>query len=245
MPSYVKDAGVWKPATVWVKDAGIWKQPPSQYVRDAGVWKRLQEPVSPITFLASAVSTTTNVVAPASIQAGDLLVYGGRDNSGTVSCPPGFTLWDTRSSAFTDRHNVAYKIADGTEAGASLAAMNGGTPRQNLLVFRPNFPLSTLVASTVVSSGSTSSDPSPQAIASSGGVPPLVVIGMYSAIGDVTTRTFTVSGAAAKDGEVESGSNPDVWLAYKIYNGNPADVVIDMPDSGNDNCLQGGFIQCA
>ncbi|WP_292541837.1 hypothetical protein [Mesorhizobium sp.] len=52
MPSYVKDAGVWKPESTWVRDAGVWKPAPSRYVKDAGVWKPVIEPAV-LTYIGS------------------------------------------------------------------------------------------------------------------------------------------------------------------------------------------------
>lgn len=43
MTTYIKDGGVWKPASVYVKDAGVWKLS-TAYVKDAGVWKLASNP---------------------------------------------------------------------------------------------------------------------------------------------------------------------------------------------------------
>lgn len=52
MSIYVRDGGVWKPATAYVKDAGVWKLT-NAYVKDAGTWK-----------LASASLDTTPPAKP-------------------------------------------------------------------------------------------------------------------------------------------------------------------------------------
>ncbi|MBZ9820185.1 hypothetical protein LB528_12025 [Mesorhizobium sp. CA4] len=50
MSSYVKDAGVWKPALtanasrIHIKDGGVWKLPKQGWAKDAGVWKPLFPP---------------------------------------------------------------------------------------------------------------------------------------------------------------------------------------------------------
>ena len=67
--------------------------------------------------------------------------------------------------------------------------------------------------------------------------------GYGCANGTVNPRTFTVGGSAAKDGETQAtGGSADNWLAYKIYNSSPADVVIDQDDEGDNNALVSCYI---
>jgi hypothetical protein len=37
----------------------------------------------------------------------------------------------------------------------------------------------------------------------------------------------------------------DLWLAYKIYNSAPANVVIDMDDEGDDQMIHGAYMACS
>jgi hypothetical protein len=123
--------------------------------------------------------------------------------------------------------------------------MNGLTNRKVLLVFRPNVPATAYTpqdAAGEVNDG----NPSAQTVNASGGLAPLVVFGAYSERGSgggVNPRTFTVGGSAAKDGEVNSTSF--CYLAWKIYNSSPADVVVDMDDEGAGNGLQSFYIEAA
>ena len=115
--------------------------------------------------------------------------------------------------------------------------MNGtGSDDKVLLVFRGNKAASSLnVAS--VNSEATAGNPTSQTVTSSGGTPPLVVLGGYGADTTLTPRTFS----PAKDGEVNSSIY--AYLAWKIYNSSPANVSIDMDDNGGANILQSCYIE--
>lgn len=124
--------------------------------------------------------------------------------------------------------------------------MNGSSDNAKALyIFRGNIAATTLTPSTW-NQATNAGDPPAQTVLSASGIAPLVVFGCYGANSTISTRTFTVGGVGAKDGEIQGGDNTNgCWLAYKIYNSAPADVVVDMPNSGGANLLESGYIQMA
>jgi hypothetical protein len=203
-----------------------------------------------ITQVASSTSTGGNITAPAGILAGDLLVildraWDIRFTPPASVTPSGFTLIGSSLSGtnfndgFNYKQNVSYKLANGSEASASIAGMSGGGGTlKAMLVFRGNTPATALTLGG--SAGQiTDNDPTLQTCAASGGVAPLVVFGCYGSSGVVNPRTFSTT----KDGEVNPSTS--LYLAWKIYNSAPVDSNIDMDDEGNMNGLQSFYIQMA
>jgi hypothetical protein len=218
---------------------------------------------TPLTSITQVLSATSNnsatITAPSGIQAGDLIVMldaASADSSPpTAVVPTGFTSIFNVTDAANYRIIASYKKADGTEGGASITGMVGSgftnTSAKSILVFRGNAPATTITVGDI-GSQLTTGNPTAQTITASSGVAPLIVFGFYVAFlagSLVNPRTFTVSGSAAKDGEIQSlrdGSlnDADTWQAWKIYNTSPADVVVDMDDEG-DNFLGSCYIQMA
>lgn len=190
----------------------------------------------------TATSTAQTITGPSGIQAGDLLVLLDRATNviGTPATvvPSGFTSIVNTTSANV-RQIASYKIADGTEASASLTGMNGDVINAKALyVFRGNVAISAVNVSTP-NSEATDGNPASQSVTASGGTPPLIVLGCYGSSGAVDPRTFSTT----KDGEINPSTA--LYLAYKIYNVSPADTSIDMDDEGVNNILQSFYIECS
>lgn len=196
-----------------------------------------------IGFFASAVATDGDptVTAPAGILRGDLIVLLDRvSQTGlpTAVVPSGFTQIRSDNDGSSVRMIPSYKIALGTEGGTSITGMAAGSFEDGkaLAVFRGNVPISGV--SIASSAGQiTNGNPTSQNVTAASGVSPLIVIGGYASNAAVNPRTFT----PAKDGEI----NPDtlLYLAYKIYNADPADTAIDMDDEGSGNGLQSFYLK--
>lgn len=200
--------------------------------------------VTTLSHQANVISSANTITGPSSIQSGDLLIlWDTAQNSVTPiptdTVPTGFTRSFTigiSTPAFL-RYTASYKIADGTEADATLTGISGTAGAvKAMYVFRGNVPIKTTSAS-VADNQSTAGDPASQTASASGANTPLVVIGCYESSGTIDPRTFT----PAKDGEISNPSN-DHYLAYKIYNDSPANVTIDMDDEGIINALGSFFI---
>jgi hypothetical protein len=205
----------------------------------------------------SVVDVTTSVDSPtitgsASIIAEDILVFF--DCVWNILAPPpassvptDFVQISTATIGLNDdsRGTLSYKKATGAEASTSLTGMSGtGGATKILYVFRGDDPATTI---TVADPGQEATDgnPSPQTITAGSGTPPLLVIGAYcTSASALDPRTFTVGGSPAKDGEtVADGSSIISYLAYKIFNISPSDVVIDMDDESVDNILMSCYLQ--
>lgn len=189
----------------------------------------------------SATSQTSTITIPATTGVGDLIVFYqfAYDAGGAVpnAIPSGFTQASTISFA-NGTMTISYKIATSLDAGANITGMTVPSIYRNTLhVFSGNI---IAAAHNTFSAQLTYDNPTEQTVNASAGTPPLVVIGAYSGSGATDPRTFTVGGSAAKDGEINSGSG--TYLAYKIYNSAPQNVVVDMDDEGNYNTIQSGFI---
>lgn len=199
---------------------------------------------------ATSVNLAT-ITAPVGIQAGDLIVM--LDSPSALGIPPtavvptGFTSIVNTSATIGGtvgmRMICSYKIAVGTEGGTSITGMDGSTADDKvILVFRGNIPITTITPADT-DGAMIGTDPVAQTVTASGGASPLIVFGAYSSTNTIDPRTFTVAGVAAKDGEVNS-SNFN-YLAWKIYNSAPADVVIDMDDEGTAMGMQSFYLQAA
>jgi hypothetical protein len=197
-----------------------------------------------IAFQASATSTAATVTGPASIQAGDVLLLGDRARNTvglpTAVIPTGFTeIASTASDGTTSRTRLSYKIADGSEASASITGMDGtSTDNKVLLVFRPSTPATVL---TFADPGQETTDvnPTSQTITASGGAVPLIVGATYGSSAAVDPRSST----PAMDAEVSSSTL--FYFGYKIYNSAPSDHTVDMDDEGATNTLQSFYVEVA
>lgn len=199
---------------------------------------------------ASATSTAATITGPASIAAGDLLVLWDAANGSfgepTSVVPTGFTSIIDFSTVGTDLRCIAsYKIADGSEASATITGMDGAAADHKMLyVFRGNVAISSVSANDTASEINIG-NPLAQTVNASGGTPPLIIFGGYLSLGStIDPRTFTVGGSPSKDGEISTGT--DAYLAYKIYNASPADTVVDMDDEGSTyNALASFYLACS
>ncbi len=199
--------------------------------------------LSSIAQQATSSSSAQAITCPTVI-AGDLIVlweglYGPMSISG--SFPPGFTSAQATSIS-QYRLSLSYKIADGTESGASLtgilASGYSSLMRKGIATFRGD----TAITSVTVGSPNgqlTTGNPTAQNCTAGGGVVPLVVVAGFLGVGAfVGVRTFS----PAKDSEVVC-SDQQGYLAWKIYNSSPANVSIDTNDNSTGS-FNAGFNSC-
>ena len=198
-----------------------------------------------LSFRSSATSTAETVTGPSDIEAGDLLVLLDRARNTSKTGDPGsvvasgFNVIDSAFDSQNTRQILQYKIADGSEASATITGMVGDeTTNKVLLVFQGDVAIGS-VSPQDVSSEMTAGNPASQGITASGGSAPLIVLGCYGSAGAVNPRTWT-GGTPS-----EVNSSTITYLLYEIFNSSPSDITIDMDDEGNDNCLQGCYLECA
>lgn len=189
---------------------------------------------------AEATSTAETIVAPADIQAGDLLVlldFVTGFGEPTTVVPTGFTSIVNTTDATSTKQIASYKIADGSEASATLTGMTGLAIAKVLVTFRGNAAIATIAASTP-NAEITTGNPTVQSVTASAGTAPLIVFGCYGATGAIDPRTFTPD----KDGETTSATL--LYLAWRIDNRAGEDTSIDMDDEGT-NVLQSFYLEAA
>jgi hypothetical protein len=195
-------------------------------------------------------SAAGTITAPATVVAGDILVLfqvseviGATPPTAVV--PSGFTSWaDQTYSAggSAGRAILCYKLADGTESGATLTGMDDQFDRKVMFCFEA--AAGSLFASTPTLTDTNTGNPASQNVDCSGALNPVLVIGAYNSGTNVSPRTMS----AAKDGErsslgATSGTTGLTWLAYKIYNSSPVDVSVDMDDEGTAHFLFSGYLE--
>lgn len=219
---------------------------------------RFTPKVATITQQSSATSTTSSITIPSGTNGKDILIMGvrmqGADGSNAdpvASTPSGWTLiksvtLSTGTTPTVDSSSAVYwKYAAGTFGSGSSDASASVTPWATytpggiaMYTFRCDISPTT-VTSFSVNGVDQQTNPASQTVAGSSNSAPMIIIGWYGVNGDGTVtvdpRTFTVSGSAAKDGEINPRTN--MYMAYKVYNSSPADVAIDMDDEGNHNTL--------
>lgn len=195
---------------------------------------------------ANATSTGETITGPAGILAGDLIVLLDRaddsDSSAPASVvPTGFTaISDVHSNGPATRQILSYKLADGTEASATITGMVGASSTHKALyVFRGNIDIAEVTIQDADGVGQTG-NPAAQTITASGGAAPLIVIGAFGAL-----NTITESFTPAEDDSLTVTGSEEIILAYKIYDSSPANVTIDQGDHSGMNGLQGCYIECS
>lgn len=194
-----------------------------------------------ISFIASATSNAASVTAPATIDAGDLLVLMDAAKSligiPTTVVPSGFTSLVNLSGNSFGKTIWSAKIALGTEDGASITGMDGASADDKVLMqFRGNVAISAFSTAQSPVGSAGEGDPGGVTITASGGVVPLIAFAGYSSLAAISPRTFS----PAADAEISSGTGG--YAKYKIYNSSPANISIDMDDEDDFNALNGFYI---
>ena len=199
-----------------------------------------------LSFKSSSLSTGETITAPSDIVSGDLIFMLDEALAGKVSpsevIPTGFTAISSiggSPSPSNSRQIISYKIADGSEASASITGMLGSSQNKIIAVFEGDSAIGS-VAIQDISEEVTTGNPSSQAITSGGGTPALIVVGCYGSNGAVSPRTWT-GGTAT---EINSADN-ETWFDYEIFNTSPSNITIDMDDEGSVNFLQGFYAECS
>lgn len=186
-----------------------------------------------ISFVGSTTSTAATITGSASVVAGDLLILWdvAINSSGTPTSaiPTDFnTIVDFDGGGLT-KAIASYKIADGSEASASLTGMDGTSSDRKILgVWRGDVDFTSVTVRSL-NSQMTTGNPTGQSCTAASGTPPLLLIGAYYSSGAITTRSITPGAFTA---EISNGTG--FYLNYLIYDSAPASQTIDMADFGNN-----------
>lgn len=185
--------------------------------------------VSNISIFGTNTSSTPGVTAPASIIAGDFIIFDQfTRNIGapTSVTPSGFTnVFDFNNG--NDKSMCDVKIANGTEGGTTITGMDGINDYKTIIVIRGDRPIRGYQILSL-NTQSTSGNPSAQNCTAANGPVPLIIIAHYASDGTVSPRT------ASPAMDAELSPNVNFYTAYKIYNSSPSTHSIDMDDEGNN-----------
>lgn len=195
-----------------------------------------------LVFKSSATSTSSTIVAPSTIVAGDLLLsYDNAQSNGfipTSVIPSGFgsPAIINQSGLGNRRVIVSAKIADGTEAGVTYTGMDGNnTDAKIMLVFSTNG--ATSYSTFDVGFLITDTDPGSQTIMATLGNSPLLALGYIRNTSVTPGNIFTPT-------ETGVVTVPSHYAYYKIYNASPADITVDTTDNGgNANMVATFYIE--
>lgn len=162
-------------------------------------------PVSTLTSISATTSSTTSITVPATVQAGDLLIYSStaRNNTTTLPTTPTMTGWTNSINAATTstvgmRQVVYHKIAVAGDASSTITNMSGtGATGTVLLVYRPNIPITAVSTNWGTGGQATSGTPTNQTLTMSGSYTgPFIGIANYASNATVSTRGSTTTATA-------------------------------------------------
>lgn len=204
--------------------------------------------VTELAYVSSSKSTgyASSITFPADIQEGDILIvgqqYGDSDDTNesdyTANTGTGFTSAGSAHDPginWVYQHAVSYKLADGTEASASIGGFmpkeSGANTTAAIFVYRPNFLPTTLTLQDEYSYGGTG-NPAAYVINASDSALATICVGHA---GGNNGPGATWSGTA--DGTIteSSGSAELTFRAEAANKGAGADITHDVGDNGSNH----------
>jgi len=191
----------------------------------------------------SAVNNNT-INAPASINAGDLLVLfdSGRGSVGPTPAadviPSGWTGIYTHitvvGASLGMRTRVSYKIADGSEDSSNIVGMSDLSISKVMIQYRGNIAITGVALSTPVTDGQ-AGDPAAQTVAVSGATQPVIAWANY--VTD-TTLSAAISGITASN-----TYSPVAQHTVKDFLTPASSFTVDMNDDGDGNMLSSFYAE--
>lgn len=177
--------------------------------------------LSSIAKLTHATASGVTLSAPATIQAGDYLLWGDSGDTDplpTAVVPSGFTTIDNFTTSI-GRVIVAHKIADGSEASSTLTGMTASFgSKKVLIVYRGDAPIKAASVSDLAHQAKKTL--TSEIVTASNGAPPLIVIGVINSDDQMTMNP-------TKDGQVTSANfHNELSIGWKIFNDSPVNVTV-------------------
>ncbi len=214
----------------------------------------LKAPVIPpgVTHTGTPTTSTTGTISlPTGAAAGDLAVLSYATKN-TASAAPGIGTpsgWSNganiaQPSGVFVRHGMAYKVlnaGDITAGSVTLAATGNDFNRQRMHIFRPDsgYEISAITlspADTANRYSASTGNPSALVLDGSSHSAPVVIVGFALQEAGDTVSFSTESPAFDATGTAGAAN---MLVGYKVYNSSPADLTIDIGDSGAYNILRG------
>lgn len=211
--------------------------------RAFGMGGGIQAGGATITFVNSATATGGDITIPASAAVGDIAILFDTATSFSATpsdvAPSGWTLIGTSlavsGSILGLRSSVRYRVLTTGQPGSTVTGIAGDTMLKHMLVFRKS--AGTWQTPAGNSQQATTGNPTLQTVTV--GSAPLIVLGDYSATGDIDTgMTFSPTEA----GELNAGDGHHT--KYKIYNTGPQNTSVDMNDEG-EQVLRSFYVSVA
>lgn len=192
-------------------------------------------------------SGAASIVVPSNVSAGDVLFFGNYAATGSAIpgpvTPPGFvnvintSILASGSSGSSVRMTAFYKLANGSEAGATYTGMNGSVSSIVFMVFKSfTGVFGTLTPLDIAQQTVRNSTPTPQTINCAGAILPLVAFGM--AHRSATTAAL----AMTPNNQIISVPTAAFSVGYQIYNTNPTNISVSCPNSGLENSLASFYL---
>jgi len=179
---------------------------------------------------------STTIVIPADGAAGDIAVLldmAFDEGSLPASVTP--SGWTTIGTSLTVngtvqriRQNASYKILIGGDPGSSITGMSATSQTTGKVIYVFRKTSGTWEAPASINGQATTGDPTLQTV--SAGSAPYFVIGGYSSGNVASTGVNSPTFSPTQDGSlgVSGGACFISYMYYKIFNGSPAAVDIDM-----------------
>ena len=183
------------------------------------VWIRYPaEPVATLTNISVTTSTTTSITVPATVQAGDLLIYSSTARNTTTAIPttPTMTGWSNTvnvalGTTLGIRQVVYYKVAVAGDASSTITNMSGtGATGTVLMVYRPDKAITSVSTNWGTGGQATDSAVTNQTLTMSGTYTgPFISIANYASTAAVLVRGSTTTATAE--------SNPNTSFYVKRF----------------------------
>lgn len=204
--------------------------------------------VTTLSLVTSATSTEYNgtITFPSGIEAGDIIIVGQQYGDTDTTAEPNYTSYT--GTGFTSvgsgydpgidwvyQHAVSYKVADGTEASAAIGGFmpqeSGSDVTAAIVVYRPNYPATT-VAAQDITSAATTGNPAAQVINASNSSYATICVGHA---GGNNTPSVSWSGTPDVTVSYSTGAAEISFRAEAATQGSGADITFDVGDTGSNH----------
>ena len=194
------------------------------------------------------------ITFPSGINSGDVLIVMQNSEDYNNSIPAaygtGFTSVGTVTGTTSSGDDTVYyrtcvsmKVADGTEASASIGGFINADDREGAVVYvyRPNVA-ATAIAAFDVETQYTNGNPTAQTINASSSTEVVIAFGCFGGTTD-TNMSITWSVTSDQDFTVANGFADIKSRATGYAKGTAVDITADTSDSGSANMIISGYIE--